>query len=104
VGGGSHRGHQGLPPFPLTDKEKQGEGRYKKIDEKRPKTPYQGLLESRLVSEGSKAEQKRRKSAYNPEVLNSRLNQTIERLLKINGEKDKVKPASGPGADQAKAV
>jgi hypothetical protein len=36
--------------------------------------------------------------------LNSRLNRAIERLLKINREKDKVKPASDPGADQAEAV
>jgi hypothetical protein len=92
------------PSFRLTDKEKQGDGRYKKIYEKSPKTPCQRLLESPLVSEESKAELKRRKSAYNPVVLNSRLNRAIERLLKINREKDKVKPASDPGADQAEAV
>ncbi|MDR1635846.1 MAG: hypothetical protein LBR93_00775 [Treponema sp.] len=62
------------------------------------------MLESPLVSEESKAELTRRKSAYNPVVLNSCLNQAIERLLKINGEKDKEKQAFGPGADQAEAV
>jgi hypothetical protein len=34
----------------------------------------------------------------------SRLNKAVERLLKINGEKDKVKQPSGQEAGQAQAV
>jgi hypothetical protein len=62
------------------------------------------LRESPVVSEESKAELMRRKSAYNPVVLNSCLKGAIERLLKTNREKDKVKQASGQGVDQAEAV
>jgi hypothetical protein len=79
------------PSFRLTDKEKQGDGRYKKIYEKDPKTSYQRLLESAEASEASKAELVRRKNGSDPVVLNSRLNRAVERLLKINREKDKVK-------------
>jgi hypothetical protein len=57
-----------------------------------------------LVAEESKAELTRRKSAYDPVDLNSRLNRAIQRLLKINREKGKVKQASGQEADQAEAV
>jgi hypothetical protein len=54
--------------------------------------------------EESKAELKRRRNAYNPVELNSRLNRAIEGLLKTNGEKGKVKQASGQDVGQAKAV
>jgi hypothetical protein len=70
------------PSFRLIDKEKQGDGRYKKIYEKSLKTPCQRLLESAEVPEESKAELMRRKSTSNPVVLNNRLNRTIQRLLK----------------------
>jgi hypothetical protein len=83
------------PSFRLTDKERQGDGRYKKIYEKSPKTPCQRLLESAEVSEESKAELRRRKNGSDPVVLNSCLNRAIERVLNINGEKGKVKQASG---------
>jgi hypothetical protein len=83
------------PSFRLTDKEKQGDGRYQKIYEKDPKTPYQRLVESGEVSEASKAEMVRRKNGSDPVVLNSRLNRAVERLLKINREKDKEKQPSG---------
>jgi hypothetical protein len=56
------------------------------------------------VSEENKAELTRRKSSSDPVVLNSRLNQAIERLLKINREKGKVKQPSGQEAGQAEAV
>jgi hypothetical protein len=92
------------PSFRLIDKEKQGDGRYRKIYEKSPKTPYQRLLESPEVSEGSKAELMRRKSGSDPVVLNSRLNEAVARLLKINREKDKVKQPSGQEAEQAEVV
>jgi hypothetical protein len=86
------------------DKVKREDGRYQKIYEKNPKTPCQRLLESAEVSEESKAELRRRKNGYNPVELNSRLNGAIERLLKINGEKSKVKQASDQEARQAKVV
>jgi hypothetical protein len=92
------------PSFRLIDKEKQGDGRYKKIYEKNPKTPCQRLLESPEVSEESKAELMRRKNADNPVALNNRLNRAIERLLKLNREKGTVKQPSAQGADQAEAV
>jgi predicted metallopeptidase len=41
--------------------------------------------------------------ALSPE-LNKRLNRVIERLLKINREKDKVKQSSGQKVEQTKAV
>jgi hypothetical protein len=88
----------------LLDKEKQADGRYKKIYEKNPKTPYERLLESPLVSEESKAELKRRKSASEPVALNSRLNRAIERLLHINRKKGTVQQPSGQEAGQAESV
>jgi hypothetical protein len=91
------------PSFKLTDKIKQPDGRYKKIYEKSPRTPCQRLLESPDCPGESKAELIRRKNAQNPVALNSLLNKAVERLLKINREKDKVKqPSCQEG--QAKAV
>jgi hypothetical protein len=92
------------PSFRLTGKEKQADGRYQKIYEKSPRTPYQRLLESPEVSEASKAELTRRKNGSDPVVLNNRLNRAVERLLQINREKDKVKQPSGQGANQAEGV
>jgi hypothetical protein len=92
------------PSFRLIDKEKRGDGRYKKIYEKSSRTPCERLLESAEVSEESKAELRWRRNAYNPVELNSRLNRAVERLLNINREKDTVKQASGEGAGQAEAV
>jgi hypothetical protein len=43
------------------------------------------------MSEGSKGEMRRRKSACDPVELNRRLNEGVERLLKLNREKGKVK-------------
>jgi hypothetical protein len=45
-------------------------GRYKKIYEKSPRTPYQRLLESAEVPEASKAELARRKNGSDPVDLN----------------------------------
>jgi hypothetical protein len=92
------------PSFRLTGKEKRMDGRYQKIYEKIPKTPYERLLESSEVSEESETELRRRKNGYNPVELNSRLNGAVERLLKINREKDTVKQAFREGAGQAEAV
>jgi hypothetical protein len=47
---------------------------------------------------------RRRKSAGDPVELNRRLNEAVERLLKINGEKGRVKQPSGQEAGQAEAV
>ena len=92
------------PSFKLIDKVKQADGRYRKVYEKAPATPYQRLLESPLVSEESKAELKRRKDGQNPVVLNTKLNEAVERLLKLNREKASMRQASGQEAEQAHAV
>jgi hypothetical protein len=56
------------------------------------------------VTEESKAELKRRKSAGDPVELNRRLNKAVGRLLKLNRENDKVNQPSGQEVDQAEAV
>jgi hypothetical protein len=48
------------PTLHLIAKEKQASGRYKKIYEKAPKTPYRRLLESPDLGEAYKAELRRR--------------------------------------------
>jgi hypothetical protein len=83
------------------DKEKQADGRYRKVYEK---TPYQRLLESAEVSEESKAELIRRKGVQDPMALNTGLNKAVEKLLKINGEKARMKQACCQEAGQAEAV
>ena len=65
------------PSFSLIDKVKQADGRYKKVYEKAPVTPYQRLLESPLVSDECKGELKRRKGEQNPVVLNTKLNEAV---------------------------
>jgi hypothetical protein len=92
------------PSFKLIDKEKQADGRYKKGEEKTPAPPYQRLLESAEVSDECKVELKRRKEGQNPVVLNAKLNEAVDRLLKLNREKASMKQASGQEAEQAKAV
>jgi hypothetical protein len=92
------------PSFRLIDKEKREDGRYHKIYEKSPKTPYQRLLESAEVSEKSKAELRRRKNGSDPVALNSQLNRAIQRLLKLNGEKGTVKQSSVKEAGQTNTV
>jgi hypothetical protein len=92
------------PSFRLVDKVKQADGRYKKVYEKAPVTPYQRLLGSPLVSDASKTELMRRKGEQNPVTLNNGLNGAMERLLKINQEKTSMKPAPLKEAEQAQAV
>jgi hypothetical protein len=82
------------PSFRLIDKVKQENGLYKKNYGKNPKTPYQRLLESPDVSGENKTKLARLKDTQNPVVLNSRLNEAVERLLKINAEKTNMKQAS----------
>ena len=57
------------PTLRLIAKEKLPSGRYKKIYEKDPKTPYQRLLESPDISEECKEELRLRASLLNPVTL-----------------------------------
>ena len=91
------------PSFKLADKVKQADGRYRKVYEKAPAAPYQRLRESPLVSGESKAELKRRKDGQNPVELNTKLNEAVERLLKLNREKASMRQASCQEAGQAEA-
>ena len=75
------------PSFKLVSKEKQTDGRYKKVYEKEPKTPCERLLESPDISEDCKRELRRRRDAHNPVELNRKLNEAVEKLLKQNREK-----------------
>jgi hypothetical protein len=75
------------PSFKLIDKVKLDNGRYKKVYEKSPMTPCERLLESPDISDVCKAELRRRKTLYNPVVLNCGLNEAVEKLLRINREK-----------------
>ncbi|MFP3089226.1 transposase family protein [Treponema sp. TIM-1] len=75
------------PSFKLVSKEKQADGRYKKIYEKDPRTPYERLLESPDISEECKVELRRRQALNNPVALNRSLNEAVEHLLKIHREK-----------------
>jgi hypothetical protein len=72
------------PTLRLIAKEKLPSGRYKKIYEKEPKTPYQQLLESLDVSDECKTELRRRKAALNPVELKRTLDQARDRLLKLS--------------------
>jgi hypothetical protein len=92
------------PSFKLVDKVKQADGRYRKVYEKTPVTPYLRLLESPKVSDECKAELKKRKNAQNPVELNNRLNEAVARFLKINREKASMKQAPCQEAGQAEAV
>jgi hypothetical protein len=73
-----------MPSFRLIAKEKQADGQ---VYEKEPRTPYERLMESPDVSEECKAELLRRRAGYNPAAMNRRLNEAVERILKINREK-----------------
>ena len=92
------------PSFKRIDKLKQGDGRYKKVYEKVPAPPCQRLLESPLVSDESKAELEMRKGSQNPVELNARLNEAIERRLKLTREKASMKQTSAQEGEQAEAV
>jgi hypothetical protein len=93
-----------MPSFRLVSKEKQDDGRYKKAYEKRPRTPYERLMESPDVSEESKAELERRRNRQNPVELNRGLNEAVGRLLKLNREKLYREKASCQGDDRAPAA
>ncbi len=72
------------PTIRLAAKEKLPSGRYKKIYEKDPKTPYQRLLESPCISEECKAELRRRAALLNPVALKRGLDEARDRLLKLS--------------------
>jgi hypothetical protein len=87
-----------MPSFRLVSKEKQSDGRYKKVYEKYPRTPYERLMESPDISSASKAELQQRRVKQNPVELNSNLNEAVKKLLKINREKLYGDKASGQEA------
>ena len=68
----------------LVAKEKLPSGKYKKIYEKEAQTPYQRLLQSAHVSEGCKAELRRRAVLLNPVVLKRQMDEAGERILKLS--------------------
>jgi hypothetical protein len=76
-----------MPSFRLIAKEKQADGRYKKVSEKKPRTPYERLMESPDVSEECKAELRHRRAGQNPVELNRKLNGAVGKLLTLNREK-----------------
>jgi hypothetical protein len=71
------------PTIRLIAKEKLPSGRYKKINEKNPKTPCQRLLESPHISEECKAELRRRAALLNPIKLKRAMDEARERLFKL---------------------
>jgi len=72
------------PTLRLIAKEKLPSGRYKKIYEKDPKTPYQRLLESPDISDECKAELRQRASQLNPVILKRSMDEARDRLLKLS--------------------
>ena len=72
------------PTIRLIAKEKLPSGKYKKIYDKDPKTPYQRLLESPDVSEESKDELRRRAKDLNPIALKRSMDEARDRLLKLS--------------------
>jgi hypothetical protein len=92
------------PSIKLVSKEKQGDGRYKKVYEKEPRTPSERLMEWPDISQECKAELRRGKAMYNPVELNRRLNEAVEKLLKINREKGYTGKTSCQGDGQAPAA
>jgi transposase InsO family protein len=93
-----------MPSFRLIAKEKQADGRYRKVYEKQPKTPYERLMESPDVSSECKTELERRRAGQNPLELNRNLNVAVGLLLKINREKLYVEKTSCQEDDRAPAA
>ena len=63
-----------MPSFRLVSKDKQNDGRYRKVYEKMPKTPFQRLIESQHVLLKYKEELRRLRALQNPVELNRCLN------------------------------
>jgi hypothetical protein len=72
------------PTLRLIAKEKLPSGRYKKIYEKDPKTPYQRLLESPDISDACKEVLRNRAALLNPIALKHELDKARDRLLKLS--------------------
>jgi len=70
------------PTLRLIAKDKLPSGRYRKIYEKVPKTPYQRLLESAHISDECKEELRRRAALLNPIALKRQMDEAVNRLLK----------------------
>jgi hypothetical protein len=75
------------PTLKLIGKEKLPSGRYRRIYEKQPKTPYQRLLEASDVSEKDKEQLRRGAASLNPVELKKAFNRARETLLHLNREK-----------------
>jgi hypothetical protein len=71
------------PTMRLIAREKLPSGKYKKIYEKEPKTPYQRLLESPHISEECKEELRRRAALLNPIDLKRKMDNAREQLFKL---------------------
>jgi hypothetical protein len=84
------------PTLKLIAKEKLSSGRYKKIYEKEPKSPYRRLLESSDVSEECKTELRRRKALLNPIELKHAMNLARLRLSKLSATEIKDVPGGIP--------
>jgi hypothetical protein len=89
------------PSFRPAAKEKQADGRCRKVCKKEPGTPYERLMESPDVSEESKAGLRRRRAGQNPVELNRSLNEAAGLLLKRNREKQYDEKTSCQGDGQA---
>jgi hypothetical protein len=72
------------PTIRLIAREKLPSGKYKKIYEKEPKTPYQRLLESPDISDECKEELRRRAALLNPIELKRAMDKARDRLLKFS--------------------
>jgi hypothetical protein len=75
------------PAIKLSGKEKLASGRYKKVYEKEPKTPYQRLLDSPDVSAEDKDKLRQMAGSLNPVELKKAFNRARETLLQFNREK-----------------
>jgi len=71
------------PTIRLIAKERLPSGRYKKVYEKEPKTPYQRLLESPHISEECKEELRRRAALFNPIDLKHKMDKAREKLFRL---------------------
>jgi hypothetical protein len=89
------------PSFKLIDKVQQDDGRYKKVYEGAPKTPYQRLLECPMLSDDYKEQLRVRKSWQNPVELSRLLDEAVNRLLTINRNKSKMEATHIPESDKA---
>ena len=82
------------PTIKLIGKEKLPSGRYRKIYEKEPKTPYQRLLEYPQVSDATKGELRLEAASLNPVVLTKAFNRARDALLQYSREKGNTRSTS----------